>query len=376
MRFTAESVTIACGDDLDAQLEEAHAGAAVFAIFAAEGEPHLGRTSLLRRRLKRLLRKREHASRLLNLRDVAVRVEYWPVASRLQGWLVLYEVARTHLGTTYLEFLKLRMPPYVRLALDLQFARTLVTSRLAGSGVFFGPFRTRAMAEHFEHELLDLFQLRRCQEDLAPSPDHPGCIYGEMSMCLRPCQQIVGPKEYASEADRVGEFLKTGGRNALHAAESARERLSADMEFEAAAQQHKRIERIQELLKLRDELGRDIDSLNGIAVLASPAPGTALLQPMLAGTWQRPIVFDVAGPHSDSMDARLRAAFAHMPTETCPARERQEHLAILSRWFYSSWRDGAWISFDSIAKMPYRRLTPAISRVVHQNAPAASDSPR
>lgn len=365
-----------CGPDLDDRLEEAEAGPAVFAIWAAEGEPHLGRTSVLRRRLKRLLRKREQPSRLLNLREIAVRIEYWPVASRLQGWLALYDVARQYLPSGYLALLKLRMPPYVRLALDLTFARTMVTSRFAGQGVFYGPFRTRAVAEHFEHELLDLFQLRRCQEDFTPAPDHPGCIYGEMNMCLRPCQQVVGTEEYASEAARVGEFLKTGGRTALLAAEAARDRLSADMEFEAAAQQHKRFEKIQEVLKLRDDLARDLDALHGIAVLPDVRAGTVLLQPLIAGTWQQPIRFDAAGPHAESMDARLRQDLSALGQEPVSARERQEHLAILSRWYYSSWRDGAWVGFDSLSKLPYRRLTSAISRVVHQNAPAASHSPR
>jgi excinuclease UvrABC nuclease subunit len=375
VRFAVEPVVISCGPELDGTLEQLPTGPAVFAIFASEGEPHIGRTSILSRRLRRLLRRREHTSRLLNLREVASRVEYWPTTSRLESSLVMYEVARKHMPDAYLDFLKLRMAPLVRLASDLRFPRTLVTTRIAGGGIHYGPFRTRAIAEGFEHDLLDLFQLRRCQEDLAPAPDHPGCIYGEMNMCLRPCQQIVGTEEYASESARVAEFLRTSGRSALHAAESARERLSTDMEFEAAAQQHKRIERIQDLLRLREELARDLDTLNGVAVLPAAA-GAVLLQPMIAGAWQRPIVFGVAGPHSDSMDARLREALAAVQPEACSHRERQEHVAILSRWFYSTWRDGAWIGFDSLARLPYRRTTSAISRVVHQNLPAASHSPR
>ena len=43
------------------------------------------------------------------------------------------------------------------------------------------------------------------------------------------------------------------------------------MDFEAAARQHKRMERIQEVLALRDDLVSDIDHLYGVAV----APSTA-----------------------------------------------------------------------------------------------------
>ncbi len=56
-----------------------------------------------------------------------------------------------------------------------------------------------------------------------------------MGRCLRPCQQAVGVAEYRSEAERVAEFLKTSGRSLIGLAESARERLSAEMDFEGAA---------------------------------------------------------------------------------------------------------------------------------------------
>ena len=45
----------------------------------------------------------------------------------------------------------------------------------------------------------------------------------------------------------------------LRVAENARDHLSAEFDFESAAREHKRIERIQQVLKIRDELVTDID---------------------------------------------------------------------------------------------------------------------
>ena len=121
------------------------------------------------------------------------------MASGLQSSLTLWDVARRYAPERYLDILKLRYPAYVKLVLGNEFARTQITTKFGGAaGQYYGPFRSRGAAEEFEHQFLDLFQLRRCQEDLTPSADHPGCIYGEMGMCLRPCQQIVGREEYAS----------------------------------------------------------------------------------------------------------------------------------------------------------------------------------
>jgi excinuclease ABC subunit C len=46
-----------------------------------------------------------------------------------------------------------------------------------------------------------------------------------------------------------------------------------------------------------------------------------------------------------------------------PGTPDPEHLSILLRWYGSSWRDGEWIAFDSLDKLPYRKLVNAIGRV-------------
>jgi excinuclease UvrABC nuclease subunit len=255
----------------------------------------------------------------------------------------------------------------VKLVLGNEYPRTQVTTRLAGTtGQYFGPFRTRASAEEFEHQFLDLFQLRRCQEDLVPSPDHPGCMYGEMSMCLRPCQQVVGKEEYATEAQRVSEFLATGGRQLLRTAEAARDRLSAELEYEAAAREHKRIARIQQILKLRDELVNDVENLHGVAITPSSESHVVLLWFVLSGTWQSPIPFSVAlADQTVSMDRRVKDIVSGLIPVKASSRERQEHLAMLARWLYSSWRDGEWVSIPDLGGAPYRKIIGAISRAAH-----------
>src|SRR5579863_3952035 len=96
---------------LDAALEEAPNRPAVFLLWPMQGEPHLGKTTLLRRRLFRLLRERETPSRMLNLRHTLARVEYWLTGSKLESSVRMYELARQYFPANYLEVLRLRMPP-------------------------------------------------------------------------------------------------------------------------------------------------------------------------------------------------------------------------------------------------------------------------
>jgi hypothetical protein len=333
---------------------------AVFVVWAGEQSAYLAKTSMLRRRLMRILSPEEGPRRMLRLRGVATRIEIWQTASRFESGMLHYFLARRHHPDDYLRRIKLRLPAYVRLTLSNTFPRTMVTTRLGGQSLYYGPFRTRAAAEQFETQVLDLFQIRRCQEDLEPRPDHPGCIYGEMNLCLRPCQQVVGVEEYRSEARRVAEFLTYNGKLMLASVASARDRLSEDMYFEEAARQHKRLERIEQVLALRDDLACDIDRLYGVAVTPSLAPGAVKLWFICQGCWQEPAEFTLA---SDvSLDRRLRELVASLEPGAAARQERQEHLALLARWCYSSWRDGEWLPFSSLEEVPYRKLVRAISR--------------
>jgi excinuclease UvrABC nuclease subunit len=353
---------------LDAAIASLPNSPAVFALWPREGDPYISKTSLLRRRLLRLLGERERPSKLLNLRHTVCRVEYELTGSAFESSVTLYALARRCFPETYLKLLKLRMPPYMRILLANEFPRSLITTHLARTpGLYFGPFRSRVSAERFEAQFLDLFQMRRCQEDLVPTTEHPGCMYGEMGMCLRPCQQVVGPAEYRHEVDRVTEFLQTGGHSLLDAIAHQRDRLSETMAFEEAARLHKRFEKVQEVLRLRDELARDIDRLNGVAIVRSTAPDAVEMWPVIAGHLQprERLGFEVQEGKPVSLDRKLRETFAAQEARRLTLREQQESLALLARWYYSSWREGEWLNFDSFEDVPYRKLVNAVSRVAH-----------
>jgi excinuclease UvrABC nuclease subunit len=137
---------------------------AVFLVWAGERSAYLAKTSMLRRRMLRILKSVDSPRRSLNLRQVVTRVDYWLTASRFESGLLHYALAKRHFPEDYVRLVKLRMPAYVKLILANEFPRTQVTSRLsAGRELYYGPFRTRALAELFENQFLDLFQIRRCQ---------------------------------------------------------------------------------------------------------------------------------------------------------------------------------------------------------------------
>jgi excinuclease ABC subunit C len=321
---------------------------AVFLLWPREGKP---------RRLMRELRA---------VGDAVARIEYQYTGSRLEGLFLQWALAKQHLGADYRRQIRMRLPPYVKLVLSNAFPRTQVVTHLGRApAVYYGPFRNRSTAVRFESEFLDLFQLRRCQEDLAPTPDHPGCMYGEMGRCLRPCQLAVGVEEYSTEAARVAAFLHTNGGSLREPAVAARDRLSGEMDFEGAATMHQRLARLDQVLGLSDEMTRDVNRLNAISITLSAETDAVELGWMRGGAWQgfRRLDFSLADGRAVSLDQRLRETAASIPEMSPAPVERMEQLAILSRWFYSTWRDGEMLLVDDWSKMPWRKLVNAVSRV-------------
>ena len=342
-------------------LEEIPDRPAVFLLWAAEGRPYLARTGFLRRRLRRLLLHKERVSRFLSLSGVTERIDYWLTGSTLESSFIHLELARRYFPEDWQRLTRLKYPAFLRLTVDNPFPRTTITQRL-GRGLFYGPFATRPLAENFDAKLLDLFQLRRCEENLIPSPDHPGCIYGEMNRCLRPCQQVVSIEEYRHEAQRVEQFLRSRGDSLKEPAEQARDRASAEMQFEEAERLHQRVEKIAQVQAASGELARVLDQVAGIAVVPSSVPQAVQLWFLIGGCWLQPRTLslsELAGA-GQSMDHRLRELIGSLAPQGAP---NLEHLALLTRWHGSSWRDGEWIAMGWPSQIPYRKLVNAIARI-------------
>ncbi len=116
---------------------------AVFLIHLKQGAPYMARTTMLKRRLTRLLAPKT-GSRLLDLSGIAERIEIWYTPSRLEQALTFYSLAKVHFGESYRKIVRLPSPPYLKVLLNHDFPRTMVTSRLSGrEGPFFCPFRNR-----------------------------------------------------------------------------------------------------------------------------------------------------------------------------------------------------------------------------------------
>jgi hypothetical protein len=137
------------------------------------------------------------------------------------------------------------------------------------------------------------------------------------------------------------------------------------MDFEGAALMHRRLQGIEQVLAVNDEMARDVSRLHAVAIAPSAEPECVELGWLRNGFWQgfTRLDFRLADGQSVSLDARLRETAAAVPDRPASSTERMEQLAIVSRWFYSSWCDGEMLPIDDWSKMPWRKLVNAVSRI-------------
>jgi excinuclease UvrABC nuclease subunit len=364
------------GDNADALLESMPSGAAVFALFPAPREgvpspPYLGRTSNLHRRLKRLLSSRRQSSKMLNLRELTARIEYEPVGSAFEGTWLLYQLNRHHFSSQYRDRMRLKPPALLKLKMKNRFPRCYSTRRMMNDGsLYYGPFSSGAVADRFAGEFLDFFKIRRCVEELNPDPSHPGCIYSQLHMCLAPCFAGCTDSEYQGEVQRVVEFLDSQGKSLLNSLDAERAQASESLEFEQASKTHHRIEKLNDLLRQRSDLVRNLRDLHAVMVLPGAEAKTVVFFRVMAGEIHGPAALSLDENVSNPipLDRQLHDLMESLGGEAVqtppPPMPPWEHLSLLARWYYSSFRQGELVMLNPSQAIPHSRLIRVCRKVM------------
>jgi excinuclease ABC subunit C len=388
--------------------------AAAPAVFALRGvdqaaEPYVSKTTNLRKRLQRLLAPPESQSKRLNLRERTATIEYSLTGSDFESVLLLYRTLRQEFPDTYQKRLRLRPAPVVRFNLENEYPRAYVTTRigkLTGRSLYYGPFRSRAVADKFLNDSLDLFKMRRCTFDLNPDPSFPGCVYSEMKMCLAPCFKGCTDEAYVAEVARVQEYFDSGGQSLLQELEAERERLSADLDFEAAAAQHAKVAKIKSILSACDDICGRLDRLDAVIIQPSAEAksislfrfhGGELLGPVPVQMEAESVESESAGSdnivstntgsenqaqpvqnsaiplpqptHTENipaptLDSRIRTALeTPVSIGSFSAQRFSQELAMLKRWYYRTHKVGEIFFANDRGELPLRRIARGATRV-------------
>ncbi len=170
-----------------------------------------------------------------------------------------------------------------------------------------------------------------------------------------------------------------------------RDEASANLDFEAAAALHARLDKVKPLASQWPEIARRLDELNGLMIQTSAEPDSVALFMIAAGQVCDPVPLNVGKgvPHPfspsvgekggtelsarpQSMETRITEALAAVEQpKPHSALEWMEHLAILKRWYYRSSKTGELFLSEGNGELPMRRVVRGVSRVFRGEKPAA-----
>jgi excinuclease UvrABC nuclease subunit len=316
---------------------------------------------------------------MLNLREVTSRIEYEPVGSAFEGMWLLYLLNRHYFARQYRDRLRLKPPTLLKLKMQNRFPRCYPTRRMINDGsLYYGPFASTALAERFAGEFLDFFKIRRCVEDLNPDPSHPGCIYSQLHMCLAPCFAGCTDADYQGEVQRVVEFLDSQGKSLLRNLESARDQASASMEFEQASKVHQKIEKLNDLLRQRSDLVRNLRDLHAVMVLPGAEAKAVVFFRIIAGELRGPVTLslDENVPDPKPLDRQLHDLMNTLQEDAQQSARANappwEHLSLLARWYYSSFRQGELVMLNPEQAIPHSRLIRICRKILAHDNEVAS----
>ena len=387
-------------------LAQIPAQSGVFALFAADerAEPYLSRTPNLKRRLTRFLDARPTQSKRLRLTEKIARIEYTLTGSDFESALRLYAASMHAFGDATRKRMHLHSPSLLRMTSENAYPRVYATGKITKSALadLFGPFPSRAPAEKFCDEMLNLFELRRCHEDLHPDPAFPGCIYSEMKMCLAPCFKGCTDDRYAEEAASVRAFLETRGASLIEKITAEREAASTELEFEKAAQAHVRLQKIQAVIALLPAAVHQLSKLTAFVIQPSAETESVACFLLTQGVILGPALYSVQGMrlHNEQsgstslyvqptaveavplsaegiavqtvsrnvLEERLQQTLTALMTPSAKSRPTSQtiadHLCLFSRWFYRAQarRVGEAFFASDLDSLPQRQILRAISR--------------
>ena len=165
------------------------------------------------------------------------------------------------------------------------------------------------------------------------------------------------------------QFFETSGGSVRSTIEVEREIASEQLDFERAATLHKKVEKLDEVLRGRPELTRRIQDLDAVILQRAVEEQTIGVYGVRGGRLADPFFLRFAEIASQPRSAEqiFREHFVAGPGAT--EGDLGEHLWLLARWYYSNPREGE--IFLREKDWPYRRILRACSRLL---APKTSEA--
>jgi len=194
---------------------------------------YVGKAIVLKNRVRSYFRSdKNHSAKVRAMVSHIDDFEYIITGSEIEALILECNLIKKYRPKYNISLKDDKSYPYVKVTVEEQFPRVLITRRVIKDGArYFGPY-TNAGAMHESIKLLRrMFPIRSCRSMDVERP----CLEYHIKRCLAPCAGKVGADEYRTMIESVCLFLEGRGESVEKKLQASMLEAAEKLEFERAA---------------------------------------------------------------------------------------------------------------------------------------------
>lgn len=157
----------------------------------------------------------------------------------------------------------LRTFPFIRLTVAEEYPKIEITNSIEDDGSeYFGPFRSRYLAEVLIENISKQFKVRKCEGELKPNDKKRPCFYFHIERCGAPCANLITQEQYLKDVERAKYYLSGCNDGIIRQMEEKMHQFAEQLEFEKAGAMKVQIRELKKLFDKQNDTPVSVNSDN------------------------------------------------------------------------------------------------------------------
>ena len=221
---------------------------------------YVGKAVVLKNRVRSYFRKNNKSARIEKMVTLIDHFEYIVVGSEDEALVLECNLIKKYRPKYNVLLKDDKTYPYIKVDVKSDYPSVTMTRKVLNDGAkYFGPYPNVGAAKEMVAFIKEKFQIRQCKN--FRNKDR-ACLNYHIKKCLAPCMGYVSKEEYKEQIDQICMLLEGKIDDIIKRLNKEMKELSANMEFEKAAELRDRIlaiERVTEKQKVSNISENNID---------------------------------------------------------------------------------------------------------------------
>jgi DNA polymerase-3 subunit epsilon len=263
---------------------------------------------------------------------------------------IRWELTETELGALLLESAEIkrckpqfnyldkhyRSLPFLKLTTNEFFPRLVPAVEIIDDGAeYYGPFRSMSLIEEIINTADRKFKLRKCEREISENSEGKPCFYYHIERCLSPCSGSADQCEYASEIEKIRNFLSGADTGIIAQLEKKMNSFAEQLQFERASAVKNQIIELKKLFAGNFKTAVSIRNYDLALVLPGSArEKTVEVFVISAGRLALQAVFGRKAPLDTLFDVIKKEFYSSKPVNMNYSQDEINSLRIINSWLH------------------------------------------